>query len=210
VRDLAVQVVDGRAEPYAAAPTIVLRLSVTEPSGEPVHAIALRAQVRIEPQRRRYSDTEGDRLLEMFGERGRWGESLRPFAWCHVSTTVPAFTGCTEVDLPVPVTYDFEVAGAKYLHALEEGEVPLVLLFNGTVFSRRGDGLAVEPVPWHVEAPYRLPVSVWRDVMDLYFPNSGWIRLQRDTIDALARYKAERALPSWEQVVEQLLKEAGA
>ena len=30
-----------------------------------------------------------------------------------------------------------------------------------------------------------------------------------DTIDALTRYKAERAIPSWEDTFELLLKEAG-
>ena len=57
--------------------------------------------------------------------------------------------------------------------------------------------------------PTALPVPVWRDLMDLYFPNSGWIRLRRDTIDALSRYKADRALPTWEDAFELLLKEAG-
>ena len=45
--------------------------------------------------------------------------------------------------------------------------------------------------------------------MDTFFPNSGWIRLRRETIDALTRYKADRALTSWEDTVERLLKEAG-
>ena len=47
---------------------------------------------------------------------------------------------------------------------------------------------------WHEEASFRLPVAVWREMMDLYFPNSGWLLLSRDTLDALTRYKAERAL----------------
>ena len=61
---------------------------------------------------------------------------------------------------------------------------------------------------WNVEADHRLPVSVWRATMDLFFPNSGWIRLQRETIDALTAYKASRALTSWEDAFELLLKEA--
>ena len=69
--------------------------------------------------------------------------------------------------------------------------------------------MAASPVAWHEEASYRLPVQVWRDVMDRYFPNSGWLRVSRDTIDALTRFKARRALPTWEEAFEQLLKEAG-
>ena len=47
-----------------------------------------------------------------------------------VSLMVPSFTGSCELDLPVPCTYDFEVAASKYLHALGDGEVPLLLLFS--------------------------------------------------------------------------------
>jgi hypothetical protein len=208
--ELTIEVIDARAEPYAAVPTLLLRLAITEPSGDPVHAIALRTQIQIEPQRRRYTKDEEARLLELFGEQPQWGESLRPFLWTHASTMLTGFTGRTEVDLPVACSYDFEVAAAKYLHSLSDGEIPLALLFSGTVFARRDGVVSVQPVAWHVEANYRLPVKVWRDLMDLYFPNSGWIRLRRDTIDALTRYKAQRAIPSWEDTFELLLKEAGA
>ena len=208
--DLVIDVLGARAEAYAAVPTLVLRLAVTAPDGEPVHAVALRAQIQIEPQRRRYSAEEEARLLELFGETPQWGESLRPFLWTHAAALLTGFTGRTEVDLPVACSYDFEVAGAKYLHALGDGEIPLALLFSGTVFARRNGVVSVLPVPWHVEARHRLPVKVWRDVMDLYFPDSGWLRLRRDTIDALTRYKAERAIPSWEDAFALLLKEAGA
>jgi Family of unknown function (DUF6084) len=203
------EVVGGRAEPYAAAPTILLRLRVVEADGHPVHAIALRCQIMIEPQRRRYQPEEEERLLELFGETPRWGETLRPFLWTHTSTVVAGFTGATEVDLPVTCTYDFDVAAAKYLHGLDDGEIPIVLLFSGTVFSKGDSGFTAEPVAWHEEASYRLPVRVWRDVMDLYFPGGGWIRVSRDTIDALQRFRAARVLPTWDTTFEQLLKQAG-
>lgn len=206
--ELAISVVAGRPDPYAAVPTLLLRLRLEMPEGEPVHAMVLKAQIRIEPQRRRYSPAEEGRLLELFGEAPQWGTALRPFLWTHVSTTVAGFSGSTEVDLPVPCTYDFEVAGAKYLHSLGDGEIPLVLLFSGTIFSYRDGQLVVQPVAWNVEADHRLPVSVWRATMDTFFPNSGWIRLRRETIDALTRYKAGRALTSWEDAFERLLKEA--
>jgi hypothetical protein len=45
--------------------------------------------------------------------------------------------------------------------------------------------------------------------MDMYFPNSGWIRARKETIDQLSRYKASRALPTWEDAIEALLKQAG-
>jgi hypothetical protein len=208
--ELGIEVLDARAEPYAAVPTLMLRLGLSEPSGDPIHAIALRTQIQIEPQRRRYSPAEQGRLLELFGEQPQWGDTVRPFLWTHASAMLPGFTGRTEVDLPITCTYDFEIAASKYLHALGDGEIPLTLLFSGTVLARRAGVVTVQPVPWHVEAHYRMPVKVWRDLMDLYFPNSGWIRLRRESIDALTRYKAERAIPSWDDALELLLKEAGA
>ena len=203
------EVLGARAEPYAAVPTILLRLRLVEADGLPVHAVALRGQIMIEPQRRRYLPEEERRLVELFGETPRWGETLRPFLWTHTSTVVPGFTGATEIDLPVTCTYDFDVAAAKYLHALDDGEVPIVLLFSGTIFSKGTTGFSAEPVAWHEEAAYRLPIRVWRGVMDLYFPGGGWIRVNRDTIDSLQRFRAARVLPTWDAAFEQLLKEAG-
>jgi hypothetical protein len=207
---LAIAVVASAPDRYAAAPTLLLKLRITRPADQPVHAMVLKVQIRIEPQRRRYSADEEERLVELFGAAPRWGETLRPFLWTHVSTTVAEFTGETEIDLPVPCTYDFEVAAAKYLHGLGDGEIPLVLLFSGTMFSYRDGALVVEPVPWSVEASHDLPVRVWRETMDAFFPNSGWIRIPRETLDALSRYKADRALTSWEDAFERLLKEAQA
>jgi hypothetical protein len=134
---------------------------------------------------------------------------MHPFPWTHVSTVLAGFTGSTEVDLPIECTYDFDVAAAKYLHSLADGDIPLRLLFSGTVFTRGTSGFAAEPVPWDREAAYRLPVAVWRGVMDLYFPDSGWVRVRRDVLDRLRRFRAERALPTWDQAIEQLLKQAG-
>ncbi len=206
---LGFEVVDARAEPHAAVPTLQFRLRATETSEAPVHAIALRAQLRIEPQRRHYSAEEEDRLYEQFGPTPQWGESLRPFLWTNVGVMVPGFTGSTEFDLPVACTYDFEVTAARYLHALGDGEVPLVFLFSGTQFSQGQAGFNALPVAWDVEAPFRLPVTVWRDVMDRYFPNSGWLRLHRDTLDALMQFRARQAVPTWDQAIEMLLKQAG-
>lgn len=207
--DVSFQVLDARAEPYAAAPTILFRLRVTEASNQPVQSIALRAQIMIEPRKRHYSSPEEERLLELFGEPHRWGDTLQTLLWTHASVSVPAFSGMVDVDLPVSCTYDFEVASAKYFHGLEDGEIPLLLLFSGTVFARGPNGLAVDQVPWHQEASFRLPVSVWRSVMDIYFPDSAWMRLRRDTFDALHAYRGRRALTSWEETIESLLRQAG-
>jgi hypothetical protein len=199
--------VDVVPEPYAAAPNLLARLRVEETTGERVHALALRAQVRIEPQRRRYDDPEEQALLDLFGDRTRFAQTLKPFAWLHTSTVAQGFTGSADIDLVLPCTYDFEVAGTKYLHALRDGEIPLLFLFSGTVFTRGATGFAVSQVPWDREAPYRLPVRVWRDLMQEHFPGSEWVRMRRDTIDALAHYRHVRGLTSWDDVVTALLAE---
>jgi hypothetical protein len=205
VTELAFTVLDAVPEPYGAAPALLLRVRATEATGATVHAIALRAQVHIEPQRRAYAEAERPGLADLFGSPDRWSSTLKPFLWTHVSTMVRGFSGDIEFDLPMPCTYDFEVAATKYLHALGDGEVPLVLRFSGTVFTRGGNGFAVEQVPWHLESAYRLPVRIWRDLMDSYFPGGGWIRLHRDTLDALLRYRSARGLTSWEQTLDALL-----
>jgi len=202
--------VDVRPDLYAASPTMVFRLRLTESTGIRVHAIALRCQIRIEPARRRYGDGEAKQLYELFGETSQWGDSLKPMQFASIGVMVPSFTGQTEIDVPVPCTYDFEVGTAKYFHSLSAGEIPMLLLFSGTAFYKTdAGGFQVEQVPWSHEASYRVPVKVWRDLMDRFFPNSGWIRVQRETLDALQRYKGRHAMPNWEEAFAVLLKQAG-
>jgi hypothetical protein len=206
--ELSFTVVDVVPERYAATPNLLARVRIGETTGERVHALALRAQVRIEPQRRRYDDVEERALLDLFGDRSRFAETLRPFAWLHASTVAQGFVGSPEVDLPLPCTYDFEVAGTTYLHALRDGEVPLLFLFSGTVFTRGTTGFSVTQVPWDREARFRLPVAVWRDLMETYFPGTAWVRMRRDTVEALAYHRHVRGLTSWDDVVTSLLTEA--
>jgi hypothetical protein len=203
--DYTFSVVEIFAEPYAVAPQLTARLRVAEGTGQRIHAIALRCQVRIEPQRRRYDKGEQNGLLGLFGERDRWIDTLRPFLWMHCNTTVQGFTGVTEVDLVLPCSYDFDVIGSRYLHALTAGTVPLTLLFSGTVFTRGSNGFGVEQVPWDCEAGYDLPVSVWHQLIESYFPNTGWIRLDRDVLGCLADYRARHGLVSWDETVQSLL-----
>ncbi len=208
--DLSFEVTGSEVEPYAAVPTISLGLRIAEGTGVPVHALVLRVQVRIEPQRRRYRADERDRLVELFGDAPQWGESLRPFQWAQLSAAVPSFRSLTEVQLPLTCTYDLEVAGTKYLYNVRSGEIPIVLLFSGTALSSGPDGLVVEPVPWHLEARYRLPVAHWRRAIESHFPNSAWLRLSQANMDALQAFRARQALPTWDHAIEHLLKLAGS
>lgn len=203
--DLRFEVLEVVAEPYAAEPQLKVRLGISEWTESRVHAIALRCQVRIEPQRRPYDEAEQNGLRALFGDRDRWKDTLRPFLWMHSNTTVQGFSGTTEVDLPLPCTYDFDVIGSRYLHALGQGDVPLVFMFSGTIFTRGTQGFGVEQVPWDREAHHGMPVSVWRAMMDFYYPNSGWLRLDHEAIRELADYRARHGLTSWEETVGHLL-----
>jgi hypothetical protein len=198
-------VLDVIPEPYAAAPVLATRVSVSAPAGEPVHAIALRCQVRIEPLRRGYSDEEAVGLSDLFGPRERWATTQRTFLWQHCTAMVPAFTDATEITLPLECTYDFEVAAAKYLHALRDGAVPLQFLFSGTIFTAGQRGFSVQQVSWDCEDHYDMPVAVWRDLIRLHYPNTGWVRLSHDTAAALAAYKSARGLLTIEDAVVALL-----
>src|SRR5580700_11984343 len=165
--DLSFQVVSVAPEPYSAAPLLNFKIKIEQRDGNArIDTIALRCQLRLEPTRRRYTDNEKDRLLELFGRPSQWSQTLRAMLWAHANTLVPAFTSGTTLDLPVPCTYDFSIAMTKYFDALEDGDVPLSLLFSGTIFYRNEAGeLQAAPIPWDKDADFRLPASVWREMM---------------------------------------------
>ena len=191
---------------FAAVPSILFKLRIENLEEEPIRSVALNTQIRIAATQRHYDPAEQERLLELFGEPHRWGSTLRSLLWTHTTLQVPPFSGSTVVDMPVPCTYDLEVIGSKYFYALEEGEVPLEFLFSGTVFyAGAGGRLQVARISWEKEAEFRLPVRVWKEMMEHYFPNSAWIRLRKDAFDRLYDYKARRGLPTWEAAVEALL-----
>ena len=53
---------------------------------------------------------------------------------------VPGFEGSTTVDLQVPCTFDFNVAATKYFEGLSDGDIPLRMMFSGTVFYADEEG----------------------------------------------------------------------
>ncbi|MBO0725617.1 MAG: hypothetical protein J2P52_08460 [Blastocatellia bacterium] len=204
--DLNFEIESVAPQPYAAAPLLNFKLRVSNATGEPAQAVILRCQIMLEVARRRYDPEERDRLLDLFGEPEHWDRTLRNMLWTNTSVVVPPFTGATVVDLPIHCAFDFNVAATKYFAGLEEGEVPLLLLFNGTVFymSERG-ALQVGQIPWEKETRYRLPVRVWREMMDLYYPNSAWLCLRRDAFERLYRYKARLGIPTFEEALERVV-----
>ena len=206
--ELTFDCIGAQADRYAVVPALTLRLRISETSGQRVEAITLRCQIRIEPARRRYSAAEAERLNDLFGDTERWANTLRPLQLVTVATMVPGFSGSTEIDLPINFTYDLEIGSTRYFSSLEAGEVPLLLLFSGTVFRVVDGRIQVEQVPWSKETAYRLPVSIWREAIDAHFPNSAWIKMSNQTMEELQRFKSSRALPTWDLTLQALLREA--
>jgi Family of unknown function (DUF6084) len=205
VPDLRFQVEDVVPTPNAAAPQLSFKVRITNSALEPIHSIALRAQVQVEPVRRRYTAEEQQKLKVLFGEPEQWSKSLLPLLWANVNVNVGAFTGSTVVDVQVPCTFDFNVAMTKYIYGLEDGELPTSLLFSGTVFHAGQMALQIAQIPWDREASYRVPVRVWKEMMDRYYPDAAWIQLRRDVFERLYEFKSQNGLPTWEQTVERML-----
>ncbi len=198
------------AVPFAAVPTIAFRLNVQCPlATQPIQSVAIRCQIQIEAQRRNYKPEEKAGLRDLFGEPDRWSQTLRPLLWSHASITVPGFEGAVKVELPVACTFDFNVAAAKYFHAIEEGDAPLVFQFSGTIFYAAADGsIQIAQIGWDRESRFRLSARVWREMMDLYYPNSAWLRLRRDVFQRLLAHKQQQGLATWEEAIEHLLPAA--
>lgn len=199
-----------KPEPYSVSPGMLFTLRITESTGVRMHSIALRCQIRIEPHKRRYNGNEASRLIELFGDTSRWGETLKPMQLTTTTVMVSGFTDSIDVSMPVPLTADIEVATAKYFHGLDDGNIPLLMLFSGTAFYQSEAGLQVELVPWHLEVAFPLPVTQWRALMDEHFPDQTWLRLRNETLTALQRYRTDRGLINWDDTLETLLKDASA
>jgi hypothetical protein len=206
--DLQFKIESAECVPFAAVPMLAFHLRVENTSGaEGIHSIALHTQIQIETPKRRYFAAEQERLLDLFGEPQRWGQTLRPMLWTHANVTVPAFSGSITVDLRVPCSFDFNLAATKYFYGLSSGDIPLIFLFSGSCFyAGASGGLEVAPIPWSKETRARLPVSLWRETMASYYPNSAWLQIRQDVFDRLHQYKMQAGLATWEEVLELLLE----
>ncbi|MBJ7609456.1 MAG: hypothetical protein JF887_08510 [Candidatus Dormibacteraeota bacterium] len=171
--------------------------------------MALSCQIMIEAVRRPYAPHEQEALLDLFGTPQRWGTSLKTMLWTHTSMVVPGFEGTTAAKLSVPTSFDLSLAPTKYFFALEGGEVPLTFQFSGTVFYRDAEAaLMTERIPWTKECRFRMPVAVWRELIERHYSDGAWLCLSREVFDRLYRYKARRSVPTWESIIDELLENA--
>ncbi|GAC1389044.1 MAG: DUF6084 family protein [Ktedonobacteraceae bacterium] len=206
--DLSFEIISAEVVAYSILPMLNFKMRiVNEPAEEQIENISLKSQIMLSVTQRRYNAEEKAKLHELFGEPERWGKTLRTFLWTNVTSVVPRFSGSTIVDLLIPCIYDFEVISTKYFNALEDGEVPLTFLFSGTIFYLGEAGnLQIGQISWSKEASYRFPVALWKGVIDTYFPNSAWIRMQKDVFDQLYQYKMTQGLLTWEDALVRLLR----
>ena len=205
--DLGFKIEEAAAIPFAVTPTLGFKLRVENSlPAEAIHTVALRCQIQIDVTRRRYTPQEQAHMRDLFGEPERWSQTLRSLLWTHASVVIPGFRGSMLVDLHVPCTFDFNVAATKYFGGLADGEIPLHIMFSGTVFyADAEDTLQVAPISWEQETRFKLPVKVWREMMDSYYPNCVWLNLRRDVFERLSEYKTQRGIPTWEQTFEEML-----
>jgi hypothetical protein len=205
--DLSITVASAEAVRFAATPSIGfnMHLKNADPH-ETLHTVVLRCQIQIEVARRKYTTADQEKLRDLFGEPERWGQTLRPLLWTHASVVVPQFTGSTTVSMQVPCTFDFNIAATKYFNGLADGDIPLCLMFSGTVFYEDAEGsLRIAPISWDKETRFRLPLKTWQDMMDIFYPNIAWLSLRRDVFELLHEYKVRRGIPTWEETIEQML-----
>lgn len=194
---------------YAATPLLVFKLRISNRSSVEIANIHLQCQIQIEARRRQYGPAEQFELLDLFGESQRWNQTLRTMLWTRTGVLIPAFESDCLVDLQIPCTFDFNVVATKYFHALDEGDIPLAFQFSGSVFYHAPDGsLRVGQIPWDQDIRFKLPVALWREMIDHYYPNTAWLCLDRDVFDRLHEYKLRRGLPSWERALEHALENA--
>jgi hypothetical protein len=165
----------------------------------------------IEPARRSYEAPERERLEGLFGPPERWAVTTRSLMWTQLDVLVPAFTGSTVVPVPLPCSYDLELAAAKYMYSLPDGEAPLALHFNGRVYYPDDEGgLQIVLIPWSCSIDFRMPVDVWRSTVAHYYPNTTWLGVRGETLQALERRRVTRGLPTYDDAIRELLEGDGA
>jgi uncharacterized protein DUF6084 len=195
-----------RAVPHAAAPTIRFTLELEDRSGREIFMAGLSVHIQIEPTKRTYDAESKAKLTELFGDPHRWTTTASRMHWTSESVLIPTFTGSATAEIEILCNYDVELAGAKYFHSVTDGEIPLAFHFNGSIYYSGSEGrLQVVQVPWDTTADFKMPVSVWKEMIDSYYPYRGWVPVHRDTLDALQRLKARLGAPTFDAAVTELL-----
>ena len=140
------------------------------PCGQQVRSVSLDVQMHIArapPALRRGAH---ELLFELFGPPAA---GARPCARCpgRACRTPCRRSQARRSWISRAVPLRLRGARREYLDALADGEVPLELLFSGTLFYAGESGqLQAGRISWDGDAEYRMPVRAWRDTIDLTSP----------------------------------------
>jgi hypothetical protein len=207
--DLSFRIEGVEAEKFSATPLLLFSLRIIDAEhAQRVENIELNCQIRLEATQRVYSLSEREKLSELFGAPEHWGETLRSVLWTQAHVSVPGFESENTVQLPVPCTHDFNIASAKYFYGLNDGDAPLSFLFSGSLFYKDTCGdLQIEQIPWSKEARFRLPIAIWRDLMNAYYPNSELLRVSTEIFNRLNDFKRCNGLLNFDDALHRLLRD---
>ncbi len=207
--EMTFEVLGAAHEPFAAQPTLRFELGASEPSGREIYAVTLTAQINFDPARRDYDPQTKEDLFELFGAPERWPATTRSFLWTHATALVHSFTGAITFGMEVPCTADLEMVASRYISALPDGDVPLSFHFTGRILYAAPDQrVQVVHLPWTTKAEYRMPVSIWRNMIKHHHGESGFAALHNDTLVALKNYKRARGLHTLDACVLDLIERA--
>ena len=136
--DLSFQIEKAEPQRFTVAPTLLFKLRIANAApNETIHSVALRCQIQLEVARRQYTPEDQSHLKDLFGEPDRWSQTLKTMLWTHASVVAPGFQDTAVVDVPVPCTFDFNVAATKYFHGFGRGRCSSKLSFQWNRFLRR-------------------------------------------------------------------------
>jgi hypothetical protein len=186
---------------HAAVPLLSFKIRIVNADLETVQTAVLDCRIEVEAPPEPLPKFTQDRLQELFGEPSGWAESTHPMPWARANAVVGPFDGSSRCELQVPCSFDFNVAATKYFYGLETSSAPLQFEFTGTCFTDR----SAAPIAPSRRARFVLPMSVWSELMDTYYPDSTWLRLPRRVFQRMSQYKIENRIPTWEDVLERLL-----
>ena len=208
--ELRFEIISSRVRQYAAVPTLVFNLQITNDTpDEEVYAAALKCQIIIEATKRQYDAETKSRLYELFGNAERWGETVGTTFWQIIMVPIPRFTDQVVVEINVTCSEDQIIAAGKYFYGVQDGIVPLAFLFSGTLFFKDvKDDLQITLIPWEKEAYCKMPAILWQEMMEVHFPNTRWLHIRKDLYDKLVRYKSQNNFQTLENCLEDILEEA--
>jgi hypothetical protein len=199
------------ASPLEHAATPIVCVHVIAESRAAVRAVVLRCLVVIDPGARAYDANEAAALERVLGPADR--RATAPLVWAQLPQNLPGFEGELGFDLHLPCSLDLRAGGAAYLDAIEDGNVPLTVLFSGTAFVADDAGaLSALPIPQTAEARFALPIAVCRDALSRHHGDATLVPVRREILARLRRFAAHRheRTPALDDAIENLLDLAEA